>query len=198
MTYGQVNEFTATRSDVGHFYFAWEKQIPFWPWTIVPYWSIDLLYGISLFICSTRQELFRHGLWLLLASMTTCAGFLLFPLQFSWPRPEVPGMAGWLFAQLEQFDLPYNQAPSLHIILTWLLWPRYRHHLKGIGQGIATGWFVLIAVSVLTTWQHHVIDVISGLATGIAISYAVPMEGHWRWPVIFIGTDTATPGYCGQ
>lgn len=181
VTYGQVNMLTATRTDVGQFALPWESSIPFLPWTIVPYWSIDLLYGVSLFICTSRQELFRHGFRLLIASVVACLGFLLFPLQFSWQRPEVAGVFGWLFSQLEQFDLPYNQAPSLHIILTWLLWLRFRAHLSGLWQIANTLWFSLIAISVLTTWQHHFIDVLSGFIVGVFISYLIPIEGNWTW-----------------
>lgn len=181
LSYGQVNLFTATRSDVGSMVFDWERNIPFMPWTIVPYWSIDLLYGISLFICTSKQELTRHGCRLLVASFIACVGFLLFPLKFTFTRPETQGAFGWLFQQLEQFDLPYNQAPSLHIILTWLLWLRFRQHLSGAAKAINGAWFLLIATSVLTTWQHHVIDVFSGFLVAVAISYAIPIKGQWRF-----------------
>ncbi|WP_154715555.1 phosphatase PAP2/dual specificity phosphatase family protein [Pectobacterium fontis] len=181
LSYGQVNQFTATRNDVGSLVFGWEYAIPFMSWTIVPYWSIDLLYGMSLLICMSKQELTRHGCRLLAASLIACAGFLLFPLKFTFVRPEIQGMFGWLFQQLEQFDLPYNQAPSLHVILTWLLWLRFRQHLGKGARRVSGAWFLLIAVSVLTTWQHHFIDVLSGIVVGVIISYAIPIEGHWRW-----------------
>lgn len=181
LSYGQVNQYTATRINVGSMVFGWEHSIPFLPWTIVPYWSTDLLYGLSLFICTSQRELTRHGCRLLTASLTACAAFLLFPLKFTFIRPETQGMFGWLFRQLEQFDLPYNQAPSLHIILTWLLWLRIRQHVNSGVRIVFAGWCLLIAISVLTTWQHHFIDILTGMVVAVIISYLIPMEGQWRW-----------------
>ena len=42
-SYSFANWLSGQRDDVGTLVFAWESQIPLWPWTIVPYWSIDLL-----------------------------------------------------------------------------------------------------------------------------------------------------------
>ncbi|HNE01001.1 MAG TPA: serine/threonine protein phosphatase, partial [Plasticicumulans sp.] len=57
LSYGAANWLASRRAGVGSLVFDWEHAIPFWPWTILPYWSIDLLYALPLFVCTTRREL---------------------------------------------------------------------------------------------------------------------------------------------
>lgn len=181
LTYMQVNSYTATLPNVPSFVYSWESDIPFLPWSIIPYWSVNIAYGLSLFICTTLREQFIHGTRLVVASIIACAGFLLFPLKFSFIRPASEGISGWLFTQLEGFDLPYNQAPSLHIILLWIIWLRFRAHTPPSWRWLLNIWSLLIAISVLTTWQHHFIDLITGFAIGVLICYLLPIKTRWYW-----------------
>src|SRR5258708_11715790 len=61
LTYGGANTLAAQRSHVGSIVFEWEYSIPFMAWTIVPYWSIDAFYGLSLLLCRTRGQLYTHA-----------------------------------------------------------------------------------------------------------------------------------------
>lgn len=179
ITYGWANRYGAY-ADTASLVFWWEHKIPFIPWTIVPYWSIDLLYGISLFICTSRRELNIHALRLLAASALCCLFFIIIPMEFTFTRPQAQGLFGHLFTALESFDLPYNQAPSLHIALAWIIWLRFRAHMKGFSRLLLGAWFLLIGISVLTTWQHHFIDIPTGFFAGLIITYLLPVETKWR------------------
>ncbi len=177
-SYGAANWLTAQRSEVGAIAFEWEHTIPFWPWTIVPYWSIDVFYAISLFVCTSRAEIDTHAKRLITAQVLAVACFILFPLTFSFPRPPSDGLAGIMFDALMSFDKPFNQAPSLHIALLIILWPLYARHVPARGRWVLHAWFALILVSVLTTYQHHFIDIPTGAWLGFLCLWLWPDEGR--------------------
>lgn len=182
LTYGACNWYTSTRHDVGVVVFDWERHLPFVQEFMVPYMSIDLFYAASLFLFHDRLRLDRHARRLLLATLISCAGFLLFPLRFSFEVPRATGFNGWLQAILLGFDEPYNQAPSLHISLLVVLWAAYASRLSGVWRSVLHGWFILIGMSVLFVFQHHFIDLATGVVAGIVCLYAVPELAHqWQW-----------------
>ena len=160
--------------------FDWERSVPFLAWTIVPYWSINLFYGLSLFLCRTRGEVHAHGRRLLTAQLVAISCFLLFPLGFTFVRPDSDGIPGMFFAALTSFDKPFNQAPSLHIALLVILWDLYRRLIPRSWHWLLHLWSLAIAVSVLTTYQHHFIDIPTGALLGLCCL--------WLWPL-----DAASP-----
>ncbi|MDF9618205.1 phosphatase PAP2/dual specificity phosphatase family protein [Pseudomonas entomophila] len=182
LSYGLTNTYTAGRDDIGSLVFAWERHMPLWPWTIIPYWSIDLLYGLSFLLPLTRREMDRHALALLTAQFISVACFLLWPLRFTFERPELSGLFGWLFDVLMGFDKPYNQAPSLHIALLVIIWTMFaRHTQQRLWRWLVHGWMGLIGLSVLTTWQHHFIDVPTGALAGFVCLWLWPRQGALPW-----------------
>ena len=161
-SYGFANWLASQRVDVPSIVYGWEHTIPFLPWTIVPYWSIDVFYAISLFLCINRKELDTHALRLASAQVISVVFFMAFPLTFSFDRPAAEGVFGLMFDALAGFDKPFNQAPSLHISLLVVLWALYAKRVGGAAAWLLHAWFLLIGVSVLTTYQHHFIDVPTG------------------------------------
>ncbi len=167
LSYGLANWVTGQRHNVPSIVFGWEHRIPFLAWTIVPYWSTDIFYMLSFFLCRDRKELDSHAKRLLTAQIVSITCFLLFPLRFSFEQPQTNGLFGWMFHALGGFDKPFNQLPSLHLSLTAILWAKYSEHTTGIARFMLRCWFVLAGVSTLTTYQHHFIDVLPGIWVGL-------------------------------
>ncbi len=174
LTYNFSNASASQHQHVAVLAFPWERYIPFIGWTILPYWSSDLLYALSLGICQTRDELDRHGKRLVAIQVFSIACFLAFPLRCGFETPAVSGWVGDLFAALRGFDQPFNQAPSLHVALAVIMWSRFRAHTSGAVRVWLAAYFVLVASSTLTTHQHQFIDVPMGAWAGLLVMAAVP------------------------
>jgi hypothetical protein len=199
LTYNFANAAAGWRTHVAVVMFPWERYIPFLAWTILPYWSSDLLYALSLAICTTRAELDLHGKRLLAIQVFSILCFLVFPLRCSFERPQISGWEGDLFAALLQFDRPFNQAPSLHAGLAVILWMRYRAHIRGALRVLLGAWFLLVIASTLTTYQHHFIDVPTGLWAGLLVVAALPerriAEPQLRLTILYLmGAIACTAG----
>ncbi|HEU4771178.1 MAG TPA: phosphatase PAP2 family protein [Candidatus Udaeobacter sp.] len=176
VVYGGCNWITAHSENVGTFYFAWERGIPFVPFFILPYMSIDLFFIAAPFVCRTDREL--SILVKRIAAAIILAGicFLVFPLRFAFPRPHADGSLGAVFDWFRGMDAPYNLLPSLHAALTLILLDIYLNQLRGFIRVAVMIWFVLIALSPVLTYQHHVIDIVGGFVLAMLCLWL------FRWP----------------
>jgi predicted protein tyrosine phosphatase/membrane-associated phospholipid phosphatase len=182
VVYHSCNWITAQRSDVGTFYFGWERFIPFIPFFILPYMSIDLFFVAGPFLCSDRQELRTFSRRITMSILIAGACFLAMPLTLAVPRPQPDGWLGAIFKGFCAVDRPFNLFPSLHIALRTLLAHLYARHTHGVTHLATQVWFSLIGLSTLFTYQHHVIDVAGGFILAALCFYFV-QESPTRLPV---------------
>ena len=162
VVYSGCNWITGQRSHVGSFYFQWERAIPFVPFMILPYMSIDLFFIAAPFLCRTEEQLRIFSRRVIAAIFIAGLCFLLFPLRFAFPRPQASGWLGAVFDWFRGMDSPYNLLPSLHAAFTLILLNCYSRHTRGFIRVVIMIWFVLIALSPVLTYQHHVIDIVGG------------------------------------
>ena len=162
IVYGSCNWISSRRANVGTFYFEWERRIPFVPFFILPYMSIDLFFIVAPFLCRTNRELLILVKRIAVAISAAGICFLLLPLRFAFPRPHADGWLGALFDWFRGMDAPYNLLPSLHAALMLILVEVYFRHTRGFVRVASMVWFILIALSPVLTYQHHVIDIVGG------------------------------------
>ena len=162
IVYGGCNWITAHRANIGTLYFDWERRIPFVPFFILPYMSIDLFFVVAPFLCRTDRELSLLTKRVTAAIVFAGICFLLFPLRFSFPRPHSDGWLGVVFDWFQGLDAPHNLLPSLHAAFTIILCDIYFRHTRGLVRIAIAAWFVLIALSPVLTYQHHLIDIAGG------------------------------------
>lgn len=182
VVYSGTNWLTSLRTDVGTWYYEWERLIPFVPLMVIPYMSIDLLFVAAPFLCSNDRErsVFARRVTLAIVAAGVC--FLAMPLRLGFERPRLDGWLGALFGWFFAADLPYNLCPSLHIALRTILADTYSRHSSGLWSLASHTWFSLVGLSTLLTYQHHVVDVAGGFLLAAVCFYAIPSIAQ-RHPV---------------
>ncbi len=177
VVYGATNRLAGHRGRLASWVLPVDRRVPFVPWTIVPYLSIDGLFVAAPFLCRDGRERRRLGGQMATAIVVAGACFLALPLRFAFARPPAVGWAGDVFTVFRLMDGPYNQFPSLHVALAVILGVHYGRHARSALRPVVCGWFVLITASTVLTWQHHVVDVAGGLALGWLCLHLFPAEG---------------------
>ena len=157
--------------------FDWECHLPRISLFVIPYWSIDVLMAlVPLFTLRTTQ-LRILLLRLAFILVISCVCFLLWPCVCGHPREIPDDWSAPLFRLLHWFDLPYNQAPSLHVSEAIVIAPVYLERLPQRNHGVALLWLACGCAGILFTHQHHLIDLLTGVVIGL-LALRIVREQH--------------------
>lgn len=143
---------------------ALDRAIPFWPWTVVPYFV--LIGGMYLPAFLKERPLFLRAMIAL--TIGVLINYTIFAL---WPTTMVrpPAPTGTTFYEawyrwLTVIDTPANCFPSGHITAPAIgCWALAREHPRR--RWLILMIFIPFALTILTTKQHYVWDLFGGLAT---------------------------------
>lgn len=167
-----ASSFTHTTS----FIFSFEKEIPFLPWTIIPYLSSGIFFCLVFFVIKSEEKRSIFLRRVVLMTILAGIGFILFPMHYSFVKPLISNpVFNALFWFLNGIDDPYNQSPSLHVAFAFAFWTVFRD-LQGKWKILAGFWLVLIALSTLTTYQHHLIDIFTGSILAHLVFIMIPSQ----------------------
>ncbi len=179
LLYGSANQFALLTAPHPSFVFEWERNIPFIEPFIVPYMASDLMFVLAFLLPYTRLELRVLALRVFSIVVFSVLVFLIFPLAFAFEKPQVQSFT-WLFGSLEA-DLPFNQAPSLHVSFAIVLWYSMSEKFKSIWfKTLLALWFLTIALSTLFVYQHHFIDLPTGALVGFLAVYFISSKKENR------------------
>ena len=176
LLYGVANYYAGLTAPHPSLNFDWEKNIPFIPEFIVPYMSSDVMFICAFLFPYTRLELRVLAARVLFIIVVAVILFTFFPFQFAFEKPASRESFSFLFGIL-QADLPFNQAPSLHISFAIVLWYSMRKYLTiWWAKILVATWIWLIVLSTLFVFQHHFIDLPTGAALGFFTLYFIHVE----------------------
>jgi len=167
LCYGGANYYASTTDRLYHFYFTWEKAIPFYPNWIYIYLSIFGWFLLPLLLLGSSSILKLSRSFLL----TTFSGsifFFIFPAVSAFDRPSNLSDYSVFYYLLYLLDKPHNLMPSLHIAYVLLFLLIFIRE-KVVMLWLWILWGAMMLASVLLTHQHGVLDIGGGILLGSVV-----------------------------
>ena len=164
---------TAARGNPLHLYAHWELSIPFWPFMVVPYLSIFLVFLIPPLQLNADE---LRALVRRLVVATLIGGILFFclPAQLGFAEHNDAGIWQPLYDLIYEIDNRFNTVPSFHVIYTASILLALMAVATAPLRRLYLAWLVIVCASTVLTHRHHLLDVAAGLAIALAVRAALP------------------------
>ncbi len=145
-----------------------DHQLPMIPFFMIPYLLAfaTWIVGFVIICRENRQLCYMVMTAEQIAKLFCVTFFLLMPTEMARPEVVGDGLSVWLTNFVYAMDEPNNLFPSIHCLLSWLVF-RGAMRCKKVGNGYRTFMFlyaILIFVTVLLTKQHLFVDILAGIA----------------------------------
>jgi len=165
--------------------FAFERELPFMPWTVLVYMSDYLMVALVIALLPDAASFNQLARRAFIALVISSLFFWFLPTLA--PRPLDFQETGWM-ADLNRclwvIDGQGNCFPSLHVGFTGLGAISLFVRSRTLGW-IFVLWTVAISVSVLTVKQHYFWDILGGIAMILLASSLDRYFANWpaykRW-----------------
>jgi len=167
---------------------AWDRAVPFVPWTFWVYFSVNFIYLASCALQKPDERFQRFLLGYFSAYLISAVWFVVVPTTFPrelYPLPEsTDAFTRLAMTWFRSVDHPSNCLPSMHVassVMSTL--PLYKKSRRVFALFFV--WAVSIAFTTLTTKQHYLVDVLAGGAFGVTVHL---LAQHLRIPTKNAGT----------
>lgn len=158
-----------------------EEKIPFVPWMMPWYLSLDLAVPLVIFLAPDLNTLRRVYRSMLLQTLVASCVYVIVPQTLCFDGHERGGVWENLANHTGTTNLGWHaDAPSLHVsfafTLAWILAPAWRSAFRWrIGLAVWI-WAVGVALSTVLVHEHHLMDVVTGI--GLAMVFC-----WWKGPL---------------
>jgi hypothetical protein len=164
---------TEARGNALHLYAQWELSIPFWPFMVVPYLSMFVLFLMPPLQLDAGElrDLVRR---LLVASLIGGIVFLCLPAQLGFAERTDAGIWQDVYDTIYRLDNRFNTVPSFHVIYTASILLAFMAVATARLRWVYLAWLVIVCASTVLTHRHHLADVAAGLAIAAGVRAVLP------------------------